>query len=114
MNYSRAGTPTPVNKPGVDKRIDDKMDILLEQQRVIEEALEFYSNKMRANDFWYDWYDNAHQSFERKYEKLMREIANTSGVSYESTKGEEAKAESLTVGSNETARKEEKPVGKKS
>ena len=113
MNYSRATTPTPANKPGVDKRIDDKMEILLEQQKVLEEAIAHYSKKMALKDFWYDWYSNSLTHYQNKYEKLMREIANTSGVAYhEPTK--EVEADKTVARIREiTTPAEEKAVGTK-
>lgn len=113
MNYSRAIAPTPGNKPGQDKRIDDKMEILLEQQKALEEAIEHYTKKISLNDWWKDWYENALTSYQKKYDKLMREIANTSGVTYESTKGAEAKAEVPAIGAHTTADKKEAITAKK-
>ena len=98
MRYSRATTPTPGNKPGVDKRIDDKMVILLEQQQVIEEAIKHYSEKIKLDDWWKEWYENSLTSYQKKYEKLKMEIANTSGVKYEPATGTEAKTEEGLTG----------------
>ncbi len=107
MNYSRAGGPTPVNKPGVDKRIDDKMEILLEQQKVIEEAIDHYSKKVELKDNWYEWHVNALDSYLRKYDRVKMEICNASGVKYEPTEGKEAKAETSHTGEDKAPRKEE-------
>lgn len=114
MNYSRATSPTPVNKPGIDKRIDDKMEILLEQQMALEEAIAHYSKKITKNDFWKDWYENALKHYQKKYDKLMFEIKNTSGYKDESTKGTEAKTEGSITGTGTPVQQKEVIAAKKS
>lgn len=117
MNYSRVGGPTPVNKPGVDKRIDDKMDILLEQQQIISEAIGHYRKKIQLNDFWKDWYLNALHNYEKKLDKVVHEIKNTSGYKEpkdELAKGTEAEKEGAGTGSGPTPAKEEGTKSKKS
>ena len=68
-----------VNKPGADKRVDDKMDILLEQKMVLDEAIEHYAKKIAKNDWMKEWYENATASYQRKLDKVLHEIKNTSG-----------------------------------
>ena len=86
MNYSRAGGPIPVNQPGKDKRIDDKMEILLEQEKVLEEAISHYTKKAALKDWWEEWYENSLKTYKKQLEKTRMDICNTSGVKYEPSK----------------------------
>ncbi len=107
MNISRAGTPTPVNKPGADKRIDDKMEILLEQQMVLEEAIKYYNTKFAQADWWQEWYENARDTYQKKLDRLMFEIKNTSGYKDEPAEEPKAAAEAVTAGSHTASDKKE-------
>ncbi len=94
MSYSRAGTPIPASKPGVDKRIDDKMEGLLQRQLDLEGGIAHYKDKIRLNDWWKDWYENALKSYEKRLEDVMREMKNCSGYKEDViTKGPEAAPE---------------------
>ncbi len=107
MNISRVGTPTPVNKPGVDKRIDDKMEILLEQQMALEEAIAYYNSKFAQADWWQEWYENARNTYQKKLDRLMFEIKNTSGFKNEPTEEQQAETTLATAGTGATADKKE-------
>ena len=112
MNYSRGGTPTPQSKPGVDKRIDDKMAGLLEEERTLDEAIKHYTAKASMGGFYTEWYNNAAEHFLEKKAKVIAEMKNCTGYRDESRGKAEATPEVIS-GTNAPPAKEEVLSSKK-
>ncbi len=62
-----------------DKRVDDKMEVLIEQQQVLEEAIAWHKSKVALNDWRKEWYENAMVSYTKKLEKVISEQKNAGG-----------------------------------
>jgi hypothetical protein len=74
------------NKPGIDRRVDDKMEILLEQKMALDEAIAHYAKKIALNDWRKEWYQNASESYQRKLDKVEVEIIHVTGHKIEAAK----------------------------
>ena len=120
MNISRAGTPIQANKPGLDKRVDDKMGTLLEQQATVELAIGHYAKKIELNDWWQKWYERGLEMSLDKLDKIKHEMKNATGykepekeIKNEFTTGEKASTVVAGNGKGQVPLKEKGPEAKK-
>ncbi len=75
-----------------DKRIDDKMEVLLEQQAMLETGIANFKSKIKQDDHFKQWYEKSINTYQLKLDKVIKDMKEVGGYR-EPSKGTETKAE---------------------